>query len=254
MTMQAFSASNSPVFQPSELPFRPPALGDTQVQLWLLPLEQLPSPGVPGVTPDRHAPRLTRRFYLRLLLGAYLNQPAHQVKLTKTPSGKPHIVMPEGTHRPPLYFSLSHHVGHLLVAVCRQYPVGVDLESRERHLRQPMKLAKRYFHPSEYDYLKRLPDEQLREHWLMVWTCKEAVVKATGGGIVSGLDRFAVLPADDHPQLAAAINTPDDDPLHKLKLIRLQPLPGMLGALACAHAIDEWRAWRLQTPGSAGAA
>lgn len=238
-----------PEFRTTRLPFGQPQLGDAGVHLWLLELEQLPSPGVPGVTPDRHAPRLTRRFYLRLLLAAYLGRPAHQVKLAKTPSGKPYIKLPEGGDKPPLYFSLSHHQGHLLVAVCRRHPVGVDLEGRDRHLRQPMKLAKRYFHPSEYDYLQRLPAQQLHDHWLTVWTCKEAVVKATGGGIVSGLDRFAVLPADGHPQLAAAINTPDDDPLHKLKLIRLQPMPGMLGALACAQGIEQIHAWRLAGTG-----
>lgn len=234
------------LFQPARLPFGQQRLGPDEAHLWLLELEQLPSPAMAGVKPAGNAPRLLRRFYLRLLLGAYLGQPAHSVKLAKTPSGKPHIAMPAGESRPPLYFSLSHHTGYLLIAVCQGHPVGVDLESRNRRLRQPMKLAKRYFHPSEYDYLRALPPEQLHDHWLMVWTCKEAVVKATGGGIVSGLDRFAVLPAQGHPQLAAAVNTPDDDPLHKLKLLTLRPLPGVMGALACERSVQTLRAWHLR--------
>lgn len=233
------------IFKNSRLPFGHRQLGDTDVHLWLLPIEQLPIPGVDGASPAAST-RFVQRFYLRLLLAAYLDRPAHTVKLAKTPSGKPYIAEWGGGAKPPLFFSLSHHDGYLLVGLCKQHPVGVDLESETRRIRNPMKLAKRYFHPAEHEHLQTVPAEQFHDEWLSIWTCKEAVVKATGGGIVSGLDRFVVMPGEPQPQLAAAINTPIDDPLHKLKLIRLKPESGMFGAVACAQSIDRLRAWHLK--------
>ncbi len=241
----------APTFAPAGLPFRPCSLAEDEVHLWLLELAQLPAPMADpsAATPD-HGSRLVRRFYLRLLLAAYLGRPAHTVKLAKTPNGKPYIAPAGEGLPPPLYFSLSHHAGQLLIAVCHHYPVGVDLEGESRRLRQPLKLAKRYFHPSESAYLEQLPEAQLRAQWLTIWTCKEAVVKATGGGIVSGLHHFAVLPGTDQPQLTAAVNAPQDDVLHQLKLTQLRPLEGMLGALACARDIACLKAWRLAAPGA----
>ncbi len=232
-------------FKPASLPFRDLHLADDDAHLWLLDTAQLPVPGIDEQTHGGNAGRFVRRFYLRLLLGGYLGRPAHTVKLAKTASGKPYIAEWDNAEGPPLFFSLSHHTGYLLIAVCRRYPIGVDLESAERPLRQPMKLARRYFHASEYEYLKSLPPENLHQRWLTIWTCKEAVVKATGGGIVSGLERFAVLPGEDQPQLTAAVNTPDDDPLHKLKLVKLLPQPGLMGALACDQSIKSLQGWRL---------
>ena len=237
--------SNNIIFEVSRLPFGHHHLADTDVHLWLLPIESLPMPGVDDVASVRSA-RFVQRFYLRLLLAAYLDRPAHTVKLAKTPSGKPYIAEWGGKTKPPLFFSLSHHDGYLLVGLCRQHPLGVDLESENRHIKNPMKLAKRYFHLSEFEYLQSLHTEELHAEWLTMWTCKEAVVKATGGGIVSGLDRFVVMPGKPQPQLAAAVNTPADDPLHKLKLIRLRPKPGIFGALACAQSIDRLKAWHLK--------
>ncbi len=240
------------LFETASLPFRDLQLGDNEVHLWLLDTALLPLPGIDDQTQVDTSKRFVRRFYLRLLLAAYLGRPAHLVKLAKTPSGKPYIGEWNGGSRPPLYFSLSHHAGKLLIAVCRWFPVGVDLESETRPLRQPMKLAKRYFHPAEYEYLHSLPKEKLHDHWLTIWTCKEAVVKATGGGIVSGLDRFVVLLGEDQPQLAAAINTPEDDPLQKLKLVNLQPQPGLQGALACDLSISTLRGWQLASTDQTG--
>lgn len=237
--------SNNIIFEASHLPFVHHQLADTDVHLWLLPIESLPMPGVDEVSSVRSA-RFVQRFYLRLLLAAYLDRPAHTIKLAKTPSGKPYIAEWGGKPQPPLFFSISHHDGYLLVGICRQHPVGVDLESEKRHIKNPMKLAKRYFHLSEYEYLQSISAENLRDEWLTMWTCKEAVVKATGGGIVSGLDRFVVIPAEPQPQLAAAVNTPADDPLHKLKLIRLRPEPGIFGAVACAQSINSLKAWHLK--------
>lgn len=242
------SATPTVAFETTQLPFGQQQVNPNEVHLWLLDMQQLPLPTV-GESADQK--RFMKRFYLRLLLAAYMGRPAHAVKLAKTASGKPYIDDQQGPGAdPPLFFSISHHEHYQLIAICSQHPVGVDLESQMRHLRQPMKLAKRYFHASEYAYLKNLPDNQLNENWLTIWTCKEAVVKATGGGIVSGLDRFAVLPGTDQPHLTAAINTPTDDLLHTLKLTQLYPCDDMLGALACSRDITQVRGWHLTHPGA----
>jgi phosphopantetheinyl transferase len=230
------------------LPLRELDLPSGEVHVWYLDFDALPAPDpITGPVPARQQ-RLRQRFYLRLLLAAHLGRPAHAVRLDKTANGKPYIRMDDPglpDARPPLYFSLSHAGSALLVALCRDAPVGVDMERPGRQVADPLRLAKRYFHPAEHHWLEQLPATQLAAAWLRMWTCKEAVVKATGGGIVSGLHRFAITLQQRSAEITAAINEPADDVLHSLRISLPNFSADSYVAVAHHHQLQRLRLFRL---------
>ena len=55
-------------------------------------------------------------------------------------------------------------------------------------------LAKRFYAPSEYQWLNALPREEQHSAFYRLWSRKEAVLKAHGDGISAGLDKICFLP------------------------------------------------------------
>jgi 4'-phosphopantetheinyl transferase len=196
------------------LPLRelaPPQPGTAH--LWLLDLAQLGSPLQPDLDLQGEAlpvrqRRTLRRFYLRLLLGAYLALPGKDVQLVRSDRGKP--VLDPDVHDSPLDFSMAASGGHCLIGVTSGSVIGVDLEPRGRTAGKPLALARRYFSGPEYEALASLPESLRDDAFLHTWACKEAVVKAGGMGIANMLCRFSVDVRPDHPGALLAME--GDDP------------------------------------------
>ncbi|NUS61592.1 MAG: 4'-phosphopantetheinyl transferase superfamily protein [Lysobacter sp.] len=91
--------------------------------------------------------------------------------------------------------SWSHSGDGLLMALGEGVDVGVDLE-RARPRPRALELAQRFFHASEHDWLRGLPEPDRSEAFLRLWCAKEAVVKAHGRGIAFGLDKFGLADVD----------------------------------------------------------
>jgi phosphopantetheinyl transferase len=96
------------------------------------------------------------------------------------PGGKPYFPA-----APDLHFSLSHSGDYAVCAYADQ-PVGLDLQVHSRC--DKAAIARRFFHPEEYDYLAA----NNYEPFFAVWAAKESYVKYTGVGIAGGLNRFCV--------------------------------------------------------------
>ncbi|RYF11621.1 MAG: 4-phosphopantetheinyl transferase family protein [Deltaproteobacteria bacterium] len=60
--------------------------------------------------------------------------------------------------------------------------LGVDVEASGRHI-SALRLAQRYFAPSEIATLQRLSGEPQRRAFLTLWTLKEAYLKVLGRSI-----------------------------------------------------------------------
>src|SRR5690554_1622339 len=88
-------------------------------------------------------------------------------------------------------FNLSHADDALVIAVASHGRVGVDVESTQRAVEDPMRLAQKYFHEDEAAALLALPEEQRLSRFLVLWTLKEACVKATGQGLANTLQEFS---------------------------------------------------------------
>ncbi|MGH3274778.1 MAG: 4'-phosphopantetheinyl transferase family protein [Streptosporangiaceae bacterium] len=134
------------------------------------------------------SPRDRQRFTvahgaLRMLAGYELStQPA---TLTWIPGryGKPVLAPPwSGLHT-----SLSHSGDLIAMAISTDRPVGVDVQYLVPGL-DTVGLATRFFPPDEAGYVAAGPDASTRaDRFALLWTRKEAVVKAAGGRLWSNL-------------------------------------------------------------------
>ncbi len=124
---------------------------------------------------------------LQQLLQNTLNT-SQPIKIFKNSNGKPYI-------KETPYFSHSNSRNLYAYVISNQAEVAIDVEKIDLH-RDVMKLAKRYFHPDEWQQLKLLPAKKQPHRFYQLWTKKEAWCKLEGGNLWSYLKR-SVLP--DNP-------------------------------------------------------
>ena len=116
------------------------------------------------------------RVLLREILGQAIGRPPSEVPLVQAEFGKPHLAPPfDGLH-----FNVAHAGPVALLALCRDGPVGVDLEPRRRAFAL-MGCETTFCHPAEIAGLPIDPAERASQ-LLRIWTAKEAVLKAIGTG------------------------------------------------------------------------
>ena len=100
------------------------------------------------------------------------------------PGGKP--VFGE---RKDVCFSISHSGNYAAIAF-GETPLGMDIECVKQ---ANFKVAKRFFTKEEYAYLEEKDETEQADCFCQVWTAKEAVIKAAGGGLAIPLGSFSVL-------------------------------------------------------------
>ncbi|MET0503890.1 MAG: 4'-phosphopantetheinyl transferase superfamily protein [Luteibacter sp.] len=147
-----------------------PPLADDEVHLWRTPWS-----GGAGET----------RFAELLATYAGPDAPA----IARAEHGKPYFPAPHDT----LGFSWSHSGDVALLAVARGpagFQIGVDVET-VRPRPRALELSRRFFAPAETAWLESLPEADRLGGFLTLWTAKEAVLKAHGGGLSYGLHRVA---------------------------------------------------------------
>jgi 4'-phosphopantetheinyl transferase len=146
------------------------------------------------------SPELRRRFLaaragVRTLLGRHLDRDPRSLSFATNEFGKPRLADHTQVH-----FNLSHCEERAVLAISNA-EIGIDLE-RERPI-EHVDLARRYFHPHEVAAITASRDEaEQRRAFFLVWTLKEAVVKALGTGLSTPLDSFAVAIGPSPPRLA----------------------------------------------------
>jgi len=158
---------------------------------------------------------------VRVLLGDLLGEPPcgvaierHCARCGSGEHGKPLLAdTAAGVH-----FSLAHSGPHVVVAVTRAGPVGIDVESLIPR-RDYRPLVRRTLTADEavaFDAGGARPHDFLR-----TWVRKEAVTKAVGTGIATPFHTFAV---SGGANLATLLTWPDDPSL--VDRTTLRDLPG----------------------------
>ncbi len=221
------------MFRPLQLPLRrlEKPRGDV-VHLWHLDFDILSNPLNPDVA-ARPAElsgvqqRSVRRFYLRLLLGAYLEIPGKDIHIRRRIKGRPELDPAQSKNE--LDFSVSRSNSCYLIGISSGATIGVDLEIAKRRSGKPMALAKRYFSNDEITALSGLADDDLHTAFMHTWACKEAVVKANGKGIANQLYRFTV---DVDPARPPAILAMQDDDHRAWRMAMAEPANGTIAAVA----------------------
>jgi len=236
-------------FRPCEIPLpdlKTPSPGE--VHLWFLDLGGLAGSlrAALGNGEENQSPvttgqlRFSRRFYLRLLLGAYLGLPGKSVRINRQNRGKPEL---DATiHDQELHFSMAKSEDKLLIGFSTSSHIGVDLEPARRRARDAMGVARRYFTPAEAESLASTAPADRDAAFLRVWACKEAVVKASGQGIANQFCRFTV---DSDISNPAAVLHFDDADASDWSLALMKPDKDFLGAVAVQDSVTTIRAFRL---------
>lgn len=137
--------------------------------------------------------------WARVALRAKIFSNSHQGQIIVGKNGKPYI--PGGPH-----FSISHTDNRVGIAVTELGPIGLDIEPMDRtvdinaHLSQSLS-------STEGLLLADLKKEKRANFILRTWVRKEALLKATGLGLVHGLRRLSF------HSVTNAKNWRDDSPL-----------------------------------------
>ena len=139
--------------------------------------------------------QILARGSLREVLSQVTGQAASAIELLTTGRGKPCLAPATAMT---VEFNLSHTAQWLAIAVTQGRRVGIDVEE-PRPLPAWNRVARRYFSTRENAALDALPPSRREQAFLTCWVRKEALVKATGGGIASGLGGFDVTVDPDEP-------------------------------------------------------
>lgn len=220
-------------FRPIQLPLRQleKPKGDA-VHLWHLDLNQVSVPlgkdaSSQSAEFSAFQKQTTRRFYLRLLLGAYLGLPGKDIRISRRIKGRPELDASQSDQQ--LDFNVARSNDRYLIGVSSGATIGVDLEVATRRSGNPLALARRYFSQAETRALSGLKGKELHRAFMHTWACKEAIVKASGMGIANQLNRFSVDVNPGNPP--ALLDMPDDDP-DAWKLAMAEPVQGAIAVVA----------------------
>jgi 4'-phosphopantetheinyl transferase len=126
------------------------------------------------------------RAMLRHLLGETTGVLPQNIAFTEGFYGKPCLAGAGGPH-----FNVSHSGTFALIGISATRPIGVDIEAI-RAKGGELDLARHFFSDAEYRALERLEGDVLLSSFYKIWTCKEAILKASGRGISQHLKDFSV--------------------------------------------------------------
>jgi 4'-phosphopantetheinyl transferase len=166
------------------------------------------------------------RATLRHLLGAALAVEPAAVALRRGRRGRPELA-----HESALDFNVSHTDDMALIAIARQLPsggkIGVDIERADRSVNADG-LARKFMSEQEQACMVTLDDEARRRRFLQLWTCKEAMSKATGDALSAPFREIDVA-VDDGPRL---ISGPAPYLADRWRLVSIALPPHLLATIA----------------------
>lgn len=172
-------------------------LAKNQIDIWQFSLLNLPSGALRLLNNDEqqrafrfHFSRHQRRFIvaramLRSILARYLDVEPLHLTLSYQKHGKPFI------HHPlKIEFNLSHSKDLALLAVGKEFPLGIDIEYYSK--RPYENIGLKLFSPEENKTLSIQPEHLKPSAFFTIWAQKEAFIKAGGLGLAYPTTTFTV--------------------------------------------------------------
>jgi 4'-phosphopantetheinyl transferase len=156
------------------------------LQAWLAPAEHARAARYGTAALARRY--MAGRAALRYVLGGLLGLAPQRVPIERGTRGRPQLAGIPGVD-----FNVSNTRDIVLIGVARRAGtrIGVDVEHGGRDVRD-RGLARKFCTPRERALLEGLDDEAHRHRFLRLWTCKEAMSKATGDALGAPLRRLDV--------------------------------------------------------------
>ena len=209
------AANESLPHAPKELDVLALAAPAPGVALWLCHLENV-SADVAALTAslsaqeqaraERFGTALLRRRWiagratLRSLLGHALRLDPSAVRLRRGVRGRPELDENHGVD-----FNVSHTGDTALIAIATGTQdgkrIGIDIEREERRVNADG-LARKFLTERERAEIAPLAPDVRRQRFLRLWTCKEAMSKATGDALSAPFRHMDVM-LDGGPRLVA---------------------------------------------------
>ena len=146
--------------------------------------------------PDDRRRSIVARAATRRLIGRYINTDPSTLGIDEEEFGKPVL------RGRAVEFNASHSGDLIALAFSTETAVGIDVECR-RQLTDTLALARRYFSADEVSIVERAADRG--DAFFVIWTAKEAIVKASGKGIGTGDLHGFTVPFRD-PELRPVID------------------------------------------------
>jgi 4'-phosphopantetheinyl transferase len=168
---------------------------------------------------------------VRQILAGYADSDAAELTFARSQHGKPRLSQaPDGLD---VHFSLSHSGDCCIVAVRLGHPVGIDVEQL-RDLPQAVNIARRRFTLVESRLLASLTGADQRDAFFVLWTHKEAIVKALGASLATSLDHLE-FELDSAGSANLVSWRGDQSIVRNWSIVRLDPAPGYVAAVASLH-------------------
>jgi len=178
-----------------------PAIAQDEVQVWCARVDDAAVKAAVGLLNEEEQARMERmrlgiarhefvvgRAMLRVLAGAATACGPREVTIGVGEHGKPRV---EGVE-----FSVAHSHGLVVLALCLEAAVGVDVEWVEREI-EALEIARSTFAQGEAKRIEQAAEGAERAGaFFAVWTRKEALVKVHGQGLTIPLESFEVPEAD----------------------------------------------------------
>lgn len=184
---------------------------------------------------------VSRRAFIRLLLGRYLGIPAPALQFDYTGYGKPRLAI---RHATKLRFNVSSSHDLALAAIAYGRDVGVDVEKINEDLFEES-IPEQFFSARETATLRALSRSCQTAAFFDCWARKEAYIKAKGMGLSLPLDSFDVSFGDAKP--ARLLRTlPDPQETERWTMMALHPAPGHAAALVIEGQVSVVRCWNFQ--------
>jgi len=163
-------------------------LSPQQIDIWQGSLSSIPLSALALLNPEEqararrfHFAKHQRRFIvaralMRTILGRYLDEDPKRLIFAYNKHGKPEL-----EHFAEIHFNLSHSGEFFLLAVGQKFPLGIDLE---QHSERPYEgLSQANFSQEEHARLMQAPLESRAAVFFVIWSQKEAFMKACGMGL-----------------------------------------------------------------------
>lgn len=126
---------------------------------------------------------------LRLILSSYMNVHPLDIIFSTGINKKPGLI------DNPLFFNLSHTREQFAIAISDSFYTGIDLENINQKT-EIKSIAKSYFSTKEYEFIFS-SEAGAYDRFFLLWTRKEALLKALGSGIIENLQGVEVCDKDN---------------------------------------------------------
>lgn len=129
------------------------------------------------------------RFAMRNILGSQLGCKGNELEFSYTSKNKPFLANQKQAN---VYFNLSHCSNEAFLVISNYAEVGIDIENI-KPIPDMKIVAKHFFSDAEQAYFEQFDTHKQCDIFYEIWTQKESLIKANGGGLSLPLSAFDVV-------------------------------------------------------------